>query len=363
MKALSLSHIRSARLADSGLLKPFSTPEKAARALFGVQAQIHSAGAISLFNRTSGMTLAEIESKLFDKRSLIKLWGQRGTLHFYETRDWALLSSAYGARFSWTKRYYIKCGGTAGEYDRTVRLVTKELEKRGTVTRDEVRHLLTGNPHLQSSWGGIFFDLVRSGLACHAKSDGPQGVFASRRHWLGDAKWELIKEEEAQVEIARRYFKAYGPATVQDFAYWRGVPLSRAKHYTGMIKRELQEIDTELGPMLICNGAKMESELPGPRLLYRFDPVLLGHKDKGWIVPVEFRKRVIRPAGHMEGIAVEDGAARATWRYDREGKGLRFTIIPFGKQPKASFSRFRDCAERIAGFMGMSVADFKVSPR
>ncbi len=363
MGTFSSARIRAARLAGSGLLKPFSTPEEAARVLFGVQAQIHSAGAISLFNRTKGMTLAGIERKLFDRRSLIKLWGQRGTLHFYETKDWALLSSAYGTRFSWTKRHYIKCGGTAEDYDRTVRLVTAELNKRGTVTRDDVRHLLAGKPHLQSSWGGIFFDLVRSGLACHAKSDGPQGVFASRKHWLGDAKWELRSEDEAQLEIARRYFNAYGPATVQDFAYWRGIQLSRARHYTGKIRHELEEVGTEIGPMLIRAGTRMKAELPGPRLLYRFDPVLLGHKDKSWIVPDEFKKRVIRPAGHMEGIAVEDGTARATWRYDRESKGLRFTLIPFGKQPKTSFNSFRECAGKIAAFMEMPVADFKVSPR
>lgn len=363
MRKLSLEQLRATRLAGSGLLRPFKTPEEAAAALFGIQAQIHSAGAISLFNRTAGLTLVKTENKLFETRTLVKLWGQRGTLHFYKTEDWALLSSAYNKQLSWTKRYYIKCGGKAEEYDETVRLVTAVLEKRGTATRDDVRHLLSKNSHLASSWGGIFFDLARRGIACHGKSNGPQGVFASRTHWLGNKRWRLIPEEAAQLEIARRYFAACGPATAQDFSYWRGITLSRAKQYIKQIAGELEEVRTELGLMFMKKGARIENKLPPPRLLYRFDPVLLGHKDKSWLVPAAFMKRVIRPAGHMEGIAVEDGIACATWRYDRESKGLCFTAIPFGKQAKNSFDTFKPRAKDIAAFMGLPFAEFKVSPR
>ena len=54
-------------------------------------------------------------------------------------------------------------------------------------------------------------------------------------------------------------------------------------------------------------------------MLYRFDPLLLGDKDKGWIVPPAHYKLVWRPAGHIEGVVLACGAGRrAACRYERK---------------------------------------------
>ena len=46
------------------------------------------------------------------------------------------------------------------------------------------------------------------------------------------------------------------------------------------------------------------------RLLGRFDPLLLAHRDKDWVVPAKYYNRVWRPAGHIEGVVLESGPGR-----------------------------------------------------
>ena len=38
-----------------------------------------------------------------------------------------------------------------------------------------------------------------------------------------------LKGEEALAELAARYFRSHGPATVQDFAWWAGLRASEAR--------------------------------------------------------------------------------------------------------------------------------------
>ena len=45
------------------------------------------------------------------------------------------------------------------------------------------------------------------------------------------------------------------------------------------------------------------------RMLGRFDPILLAHKVKDWIVAPSYYDRVWRPAGHIEATVLEHGRA------------------------------------------------------
>ncbi|MCA9968137.1 MAG: winged helix DNA-binding domain-containing protein, partial [Anaerolineales bacterium] len=99
MIRLTEAQIRWYRLRRSGLVEPFDgvlteAVTTAVSTLAGIQAQILPAAAISLWNRTTGLTYARFEEMLFTERSLVKLWGQRQTLHLYTSREWALIHAA-----------------------------------------------------------------------------------------------------------------------------------------------------------------------------------------------------------------------------------------------------------------------------
>jgi hypothetical protein len=82
MVKVSADQMRWFRWWRSGLVEPFDDAVTAASRLGGIQAQILSAAAVALWNRTPHLTYTQFEKMLFTDRILVKLWGQRGTFFF-----------------------------------------------------------------------------------------------------------------------------------------------------------------------------------------------------------------------------------------------------------------------------------------
>ena len=98
------------------------------------------------------------------------------------------------------------------------------------------------------------------------------------------------------------------------------------------------------------------------RMLYRFDPFLLAHKDKRWLVPAAHHKQVFRIAGHIEGIILDRGRAIATWRYVRKGRGLTLVVEPFGRIPKRVQGKVERIARRVAAFFDLPLQEIVERP-
>ena len=50
-----------------------------------------------------------------------------------------------------------------------------------------------------------------------------------------------LSGDEALAEMARRYFRSHGPATIKDFAWWTGVTLTEAKRAAEAVRDELEQ--------------------------------------------------------------------------------------------------------------------------
>ena len=378
---VSEEQIRWFRLRRSGLVEPWETPEIAAARLAGVQAQILSASTLALWNRaaTGAATEAQVAARLFDARTLVRLWGQRRTLHLYASADWPSLHAAFRERRTWWE----KEAAADPTFDVTafhagVARVVELLRERGTLSRKELRAVGIPLPvELYSPWGGVFAELVRIGVACHARWDGGEARYAYRQHWLPDLPWLPPGTEEANADLARRYFRCYGPATVADFSYWRGVAAGEGRRWIAALAGELVPVSraapaVERHP-LFALGEDLPSLTDTPpepggwpvKMLGRFDPLLLAHRDKDWVVPPAAYKQVWRPAGHIEAVVLAHGRAVATWRYDRIGAGsLAVRVFPFRWPLAASIGKeVRRQAREVARFFGLRLAGIRIERR
>ena len=135
---VTLDQVRRFRLIRSGLLQPFADPQAAAADLMGIQAQILPAAGVALWNRTRGLTHDRFEQLLYDERTLVKLWGQRGTLHLYPSGDWPLVCAMISGAKSWWGRTAEK-ENRYDDYDRLVESVAIELRRRETMGRSDLR--------------------------------------------------------------------------------------------------------------------------------------------------------------------------------------------------------------------------------
>lgn len=366
MHTFTADQLRWFRMRRSGLVTPFATSEEAASTLVGVQAQFLVAGALALWNRVPALDYATVERLLFEDRTLVKLWGQRGTLHLYPSEEWPLIHAMLAGQPSWWEGQLAKTKdpeavARAEEYFALLGQLEAMLRERETMGRSDLRssELAFNDWHL-SSWGGIFAGLVRRGHAVHVQQSGGEGRFAHRTHWLPDLAWEELPPDEASATIMRRYLAVYGPATLQDFVYWRGTTLVHAGRWLKALGDEVVEVTSEGKTMMaLRDDVEALHETPPDRkawpvrLLYRFDPYLLGLRDKTWVVDKPFYNEVWRPAGHIEGTILEHGRIVGTWRYDRRGTGLAVTLRPFGTLPRHARTAAKRAAEGIAAFFGV----------
>jgi len=364
---LTETQIRWFRFRRSGLAEPFSSPEEAARSLVGVQAQILPAAGLALWNRTRGLTYADFDDRLHVRRSLIKLWGQRGTLHVYASDEWPLLNGAMVGRHSWWERQIVRAGTDPDAYQATLDRVAELLRQRGTMNRSDLRASgLDLDEACFSPWGGIFADLVRRGAACHAGQAGNEKLFAHREYWLPDLAWNPPPADEANMELVRRYLRAYGPATLRDLTHWRGALVGNARRCVAEMGDEIVEVSVSGQPMLALRAdldalnEKPPAHREWPvRMLYRFDPLLLGIKDRSWLMEPRYYKRVSRPAGHIEGTLLDAARGRVvgTWRYNRADSGLAITVYPFAPLPRQVKKAVEENAAGVAQFFGLPLND------
>lgn len=364
--ALTPEQIRWHRLRRGGLIEPFPTAPEAAAALAGVQAQILPAAGLALWNRTQGLNQAGLDDLLNSSRTLVKLWGQRGTLHLYAAADWPLLNAARTLERTWWERRTAGDEVKLQEHRQLIEEVAALLRSHESLGRRDLR--ASGLPlsdELLSPWGGIFADLVRLGYACHAPRSEGEGRFVARERWLPDLEWSPPDPHDANRTLARRYFAAYGPATLDDFAYWRYARVGQARAWIAEFADELVEVEVDGRPAgwLLRQDAEIAQEAPPPPeawpviMLYRFDPHLLAHRGKDWVVPAAHYNAVWRPAGHIEGVVLAHGQAVATWRYARKGRSLDIQVKPFGRLPRGVKGAVKKRAQGVADFFGLTLGD------
>ncbi|MGI5237158.1 DNA glycosylase AlkZ-like family protein [Dactylosporangium sp. CA-139066] len=100
-----------------------------------------------------------------------------------------------------------------------------------------------------------------------------------------------------------------------DLAAWSGLPI-------GTARRALELLGADLSPAA-------DDSLPGgalpPRLLGPFDTVLLGHRDRDFVIPPEHAKRVNAGGGMVAATLLVDGRVAGLWRR----AGRKVTLQPF----------------------------------
>jgi hypothetical protein len=159
------------------------------------------------------------------------------------------------------------------------------------------------------------------GIAVRGPMIGRQHAFVLVRDWLGEQR--PVDRDRALVELARRYLTGHGPANERDLAKWAGLPLRDARAALGKIAPELdQQRDDGLVDLVGRAGA---ADVPPPRLLGSFEPLLMGWTSREPILGSADREVV--GGGVFRPFALVGGRATATWRL----AGGRVELTPFGK--------------------------------
>ena len=259
--------------------------------------------------RTTGLTAADVDRALND-RALLITWLNRGTLHLVRSEDypWLLALTAPPLLRRTTTRLAQE-GVSPDEADRAVAAIERALADCGPLTRTELRDRVAATG-VQTE-GQAFVHIIGlasiRGLIVRGPMIGREHGFALVRDWLGVP--EPVDRDAALAELARRYLAGHGPAGDRDLARWAGLPLRDARAGLTAITSKLEQREDGLVDLA---GRPPPAEIPPPRLLGPYDPVLLGWTSREPIVGPH--KGVVTVNGLFRPFALVGGRAAATWR-------------------------------------------------
>ncbi|MDX6699059.1 MAG: hypothetical protein QOE65_2456 [Solirubrobacteraceae bacterium] len=294
--------------------------------LLAVQAQDPRGFRLALRARTRGLGASDVERALTEDRSLVVDWLNRGTLHLVRAEDhpWLhALTAPY--RLAANARRLAQEGVEPGAAERGVAAIERALAEEGPLTRAALRERVAAasvRTEGQALVHLLFLASLR-GIAVRGPMVGRQHAFALVRDWLGEPP--PFDRDRALAELARRYLAGHGPATDRDLARWAGVPLRDARAGLEAIAPELaaprdDRVDLRRRPPA--------AELPAPRLLGAFEPVLLGWESRAQLGP---HVEGIVAGGMFQPFALVKGRVAARWRLARNEVELE----PLGRLSRA----------------------------
>jgi hypothetical protein len=168
------------------------------------------------------------------------------------------------------------------------------------------------------------------------------------------------KVKGASAELARRFLRAYGPATRTELAAWAGISPSHARALLAEIDDEVEAVDLAGRQTVILAADSDRLASPplasGVRLLGGYD-AYLDQRDRDTLLPNrDLRKRVRRPLGNP-GVVLVDGQLAGLWRPEKKGKRLVLNIEPITPAARRAADELEAEASFVAVQRGCSVVE------
>jgi hypothetical protein len=269
------------------------------------------------------------------KTALTKTWLYRGTLHgvVYEDLPQLLALHADETSYAWL-------GLNDMQIEDMIDRVTALMDD-GVYSRAEMRRIFLHDmdeeilKRVFSPWGGIFVPMARQGRVAFRS-------MTSRDFDLIDAE-PTQTFDEVLSELLHRYFAAYGPATLEDAAWFFGLQ--------GDKKQRLSALNLDSYGRLIYNGSDYYyvddqpnmGDIPELTLLSGFDPLIVSYVERSVVLPLEYKKAVILKSGICLPTIAINGVVAGVWNINKNEPVVEF----FKEQPKRMKDAALDLVENI----------------
>ena len=346
------------RVGQQMLRQPLSDPVRVVAALGGVQAQVASSALQVTAIRASSRP--DLDDLLWHRRTLVKTWAMRGTLHLLpskEFRRWVAVMRQRPQRITpgWEKYH-----GVSASQLEAITVAIAEVMSDEPMTREEMTVAVidaTGDTALgaalKSGWSQVLKPAAHQGLLIQGPPRGRNVTFVSPTAWLGEINDP--RPDDAVPDLVERFFEVNGPATSDDFARWLGRAHKTARDLMRTALERLVPVAVEgWTAWMTTSGAADASTagpVPGVYLLPGFDPYTLSpisHREH--TIPPGRLNDVSRAAGWIAPVILDEGRIIGTWE---SGPGETITLQPFGRVGKSTLAGLEHHVnDRYQGLLG-----------
>jgi hypothetical protein len=184
----------------------------------------------------------------------------------------------------------------------------------------------------------MLWHLAQAGLLCFGPLRDRDQLVVLVDEWIQRPRRPV--RDEALGELAARYFRSHGPATVKDFVRWTNLVAADARAGLAAARPELAVIQVDgvehfMDPDTPDRLEACRRQACGVFLLPGFDELILGYQDRSASLPAQFSDRIV-PGGNgvFRPTVVADGQVVGTWKQVGRGAKGGIAAMPF-----TSFSR------------------------
>lgn len=329
--------------------------------------------------RVDGLTRADLAAALWERRSLVKMYGIRGTVHIFPADEFALWAAALSTLPRGDDdRRLAYLGLTRAQLAAIVDAIVGAVEERRR-TREEigaavarrvgawtVERTVSAFGGRWSVWQAGLGAAATDGRICFGPNEGARVTFESARRWLGPQR--AVDPEDALREVFRRYLRAYGPATHAHFAQWFRLPTSRARDIAESLGDEIEQVEVDGARLLQLRGDRAARPKRVTLLIPRFDPYVVGSHPREALVPAasveRFRRSGIVPARARSGreflvgptpTLLVDGAITGIWEQRRARGTLEIRVQAFTRLRSDDRDAIAESAARIGAVLETDV--------
>ena len=352
----------------------------------GAQAQLLSAGELSLWARVKGARLSDIDDAIWKDRTIVKAWCMRRTMFLVPAAELSLFVRGSAMRAEREIRWVTSKGVPQSKVEEVVARVLDALDEPTTTTDLAVKLTNSGRYKLRYKTGGVGWGnrkkvpwvdfgglalpanyllhlAAARGVFCSGPGLGNESTFVRADRWI--PHWRDTPRATAERELVKRYLGAYGPSTPSDFAIWTGMTTVDARRVWSFVEPEMAQVEVEGR-----RASVLESDLdelmgvpatgPVVRLLPFFDSFLLGRRSHRDVVTAEDHTKVYRPQGWVSPVLLVDGRASGVWSHSRSGKSLKVQVNPFARLSSEVSALVRAEVEQLAQFFDCPEATVRI---
>lgn len=297
---MTLEEIKLRRLNGQHLLLKTDT-QTAVKTLCGVQAQFLSHALHGLSIRCCNV----------DTAGLIKSWTNRGTMHLFCADDLPLFLYRGRSHFlrpqdTLEADLYIDAPRKAFYARVILDAIAAGIDDRESLKAvcEQCGMTETEGKSLFDPWGGLIRALCEEGKICHKVQE--------KKAYRLCPEFIPMAFREARLELARRYFTNFGPATVKDTAYFFGWTQAQVKELLQELPVESFHLDGR--DYFSINQTEPDGQLPHCLFLAGFDQLMLGYeKTENPFLPQDHLRDIFTLSGIVRPVLLVDGNAAGFW--------------------------------------------------
>ncbi|PXY44439.1 winged helix DNA-binding domain-containing protein [Flavobacterium hydrophilum] len=293
-----------------------NSPEEIVKHLGAMQAQDYAMAKWTIGSRCDS-TEREIEEAI-NSGKIIRTHILRPTWHLVSSEDiyWMLDVSGPQVKriiLAETKKY----GCDEKEFDKINSAIEKILAGNNHLTREEIIQELnvkkfSGDYKLSPVLIMMYAEL--DGLVCNGKMKGKQMTYSLLEERVPKPQSKLTKEE-GLAKLAKRYFESHGPATLLDFSWWSGFPVTICKNIINAIELQLNHFTVDNQVYWFGKEYAVDNKFDeSVHFIAAFDEILISYKTREVSILPEHQPKAFTKNGIFKPVILENGKVIGTWK-------------------------------------------------